>query len=544
MKRAAYGIVGLGVLVRLLCATPALSQTSPALELSRYPVWFRLTAPPATMPPGAGGAAGVTTSSGVTVGPDWQGIDPALFDPTMVQSRDFQRWWPQFYSRAYPLGYIPDGVDQTAWAQVQALDSVEAAAQVSMPQWVSIGPAPLNIHPYGTSSGRAEAIAVRPGVEGEWLVGTAQGGLWRTTDGGQSWRNVTDVISDPGAQAIGAVAFASSLIAYAGTGRINADDHLLPGGIGLLKSFDGGRRFSPLAGGMFTNDRFRSIIADPSNPNVVLITVAAPDHLADNGIWKSTDGGHTWTQVKTTPLTPGASSTRDGWATRLEADPANFANQYAGAYSGHLFRSMDAGDSWGEINGPWANAAPPVCTGGNDYLSQNECCSSDADCACVARCRHDPFQTCSANIDCGTSDADCEADTNHSLNCCDAAKPDCQPGVCQPNPLLEGRTEVAISSANPDIAYVTVAGSACQPPIGICSNDLSQTCYVDGDCPTSPAGGVCNSVHHNRHGPLPDLMGVCTAPTTHGTRHRPGPASPTRRTRTISSTLATTAAIF
>jgi len=233
MKHAAYGspvIVALGILASLFYTAPAFTQTSPALDLSRYPVWFRLTAPPATMPSGGAASAG-TSTNGVTVGPDWEGIDPALFDPTMVQSREFQQWWPRFYSRAYPLGYIPDGADQTAWTKVQRLDSRHAAAQASMPYWVSIGPAPVNIHPSGTSSGRAEAIAVRPGAEGEWLVGTAQGGIWGTTDGGQSWRNVTDVIPEPGAQVIGAITFATSLIAYAGTGRINAtsSDDILPG---------------------------------------------------------------------------------------------------------------------------------------------------------------------------------------------------------------------------------------------------------------------------------------------------------------------------
>jgi len=205
----------------------------------------------------------------------------------------------------------------------------------------------------------------------------------------------------------------------------------------------------------------------------VLITIAAPGRPADNGIWKSTDGGHSWTHALATPLTQGANPARDGWATRLEADPTNFANQYAGAYSGHLFRSMDTGDSWEPVAGPWDTYPPKVCTGGNHYKSMNECCSDDADCSCHATCRDYPRQNCTTNTDCGSSDAQCAA----GGNCCQPPAPDCIPGVCQQNPLLEGRAEVAISSSNPDTAYVTVGGSACQPPN-----------------------------HNNGHGPLPDLM--------------------------------------
>jgi hypothetical protein len=191
---------------------------------------------------GSGGSAGTTTTvNGVTVGLAWQGLDPALFDRAMVQSREFKKWWPQFYKRAYPLGYVADGADDNAWLQVKDLDWAQQAIGIAVPQWISIGPAPIFEPGTGIrSSGQASAIAVRPGRKGEWLVGSSYGGIWKTTDGGMAWRNVTDYLHEPGAEVISALAYASGYIVYAGTGHGGSD---VPSGIGLLKSTDAGEHW-------------------------------------------------------------------------------------------------------------------------------------------------------------------------------------------------------------------------------------------------------------------------------------------------------------
>ncbi len=136
--------------------------------------------------------------------------------------------------------------------------------------WVSAGPT--------NGAGRINSIAVHPTATGTVYVGANSGGVWKTTDGGNTWRNLTDSINNLNVGAI-AIAPSSPNIIYVGTGS----EHT--GGIGLLKSTDGGETWQFPA--TVVSYRFSRISVHPTNP---LELVAA----TYSGAYRSIDGGNTW----------------------------------------------------------------------------------------------------------------------------------------------------------------------------------------------------------------------------------------------------------
>src|SRR5262249_40925436 len=127
-------------------------------------------------------------------------------------------------------------------------------------------------------------------------------------------------------------------------------------GAGLLKSTDGGSTWTLLGAATFAGAAFSDVRVDPSNPDIVLAATGhgfagkfdtSPPAIPPTGLLRSTDGGATW------------SLRLAGEATDLEVHPTNFDQQYAGL--GELFgdaangvyRSLDGGVSWTPVDGPW-----------------------------------------------------------------------------------------------------------------------------------------------------------------------------------------------
>ena len=180
-----------------------------------------------------------------------------------------------------------------------------------------------------------------------WLIGARGGGVWETRDAGTTWAATTDAQAS---LSVGAVAFApgNANTIYAGVG------HNSGLGVGILKSTDGGTSWQLLGTSTFTNKSFfdfTDIKVHPTNPGIVVAT--SRDFFGPNlstGIFKSTDGGVTWSQKV------------QGVGAELEVDPSNFNNQYSGIRAvcggcdgslNGLYRSTSAGDSWQLISGPW-----------------------------------------------------------------------------------------------------------------------------------------------------------------------------------------------
>lgn len=153
---------------------------------------------------------------------------------------------------------------------------------------------PRNIGP-GGMSGRVTAIDVVQDAPDIMYVGTASGGLWKSTSGGIKWNPIFD---KEVTASIGAVAIQQSnpSVIWVGTGEGNPRNSL-NGGYGIFKSLDGGKSWKSM--GLEKTRHIHRIKIDPMNPNTVYVgAIGSPwgEH-AERGVYKTTDGGETWEKI-------------------------------------------------------------------------------------------------------------------------------------------------------------------------------------------------------------------------------------------------------
>jgi hypothetical protein len=232
--------------------------------------------------------------------------------------------------------------------------------QLNPSTWTAVGPAPVDngqlAANLGTApvSGRITGIAADPSNASTIYVAAAGGGVWKTTDGGGTWVPLTDNLADAGGNPLplfmGSIAVdpLQPNILYAGTGEANnAIDSFY--GRGILKSTDGGQHWTLLDdGGTFERKTIARIVVDPRQD---LNVYAAVDDGGINGtkgntgIYKSTDGGQSWS-----PTTTAISTTEE--YSDLVIDPNVPSTLYlaVGSHRGSahngVYQSTDAGTSW------------------------------------------------------------------------------------------------------------------------------------------------------------------------------------------------------
>ncbi len=206
----------------------------------------------------------------------------------------------------------------------------------------SIGPA--------TMSGRVAAIAAVESNPDIVYVGAATGGVWKSTDGALSF---TPIFDDQPVAAIGAVAIyqPSPEIVWVGTGEGNVRNSMSVGN-GIYKSIDGGATWQHL--GLDKTERIHRIVLHPRDPNIAWVAAMgqAWGQNADRGVFKTTDGGKTWTKVLYVNDRTGAAD--------LIIDPTNpnklFASMWeyrrwpwffnSGGPGSGLYVSYDGGANW------------------------------------------------------------------------------------------------------------------------------------------------------------------------------------------------------
>src|SRR6476661_2391290 len=219
-------------------------------------------------------------------------------------------------------------------------------------------------------SGRIAAVAaVREGQRLTVYVGSASGGVWKSVNGGTSFKPVFD--KQP-VQSIGAVTIdpKNPKVIWVGTGEAWTRNSVSVGD-GVYKSVDGGDNWTNV--GLNNSERIAKILVDPSNTNNVY--VCTPGKLwsdsDDRGVYKTTDGGKTWTKIlkganastgcsmmsmdKSNPQTIYAGMwdfRRKGWTFRSGGDGPNAAS------SSGLFKSTDGGTTWTELDGNSAKGLP------------------------------------------------------------------------------------------------------------------------------------------------------------------------------------------
>ncbi|MEZ4808916.1 MAG: hypothetical protein R2819_01035 [Allomuricauda sp.] len=153
---------------------------------------------------------------------------------------------------------------------------------------------PRNIGPAGMS-GRVTALDVVHSNPDIMYVGTASGGLWKSTSGGIKWEPIFD---KEVTASIGAVAIQQSnpSVVWVGTGEGNPRNSL-NGGYGIYKSLDGGKTWKSM--GLEKTRHIHRVIIDPTDPNVVYVgAIGSPwgEH-PERGVFKTKDGGKTWEKI-------------------------------------------------------------------------------------------------------------------------------------------------------------------------------------------------------------------------------------------------------
>jgi photosystem II stability/assembly factor-like uncharacterized protein len=218
---------------------------------------------------------------------------------------------------------------------------------------------PRNIGPAGMS-GRVAAIAAVGADARTVYVGSATGGLWKSTNGGLSFTPLSDSLRT---SSIGAVAvFAGNPdIVWLGTGEGNPRNSAGVG-YGLYKSLDGGRTWTHL--GLEQTEHIHRILLHPTDPDIAYVCAMGTfwGENPERGVFKTTDGGRTWTHVlAVSPKT----SCGD-----LVMDPINFNKLFAamwefrrwpwfmrsGGPSSGLYLTMDGGAQWTRLTD--ANGLP------------------------------------------------------------------------------------------------------------------------------------------------------------------------------------------
>jgi photosystem II stability/assembly factor-like uncharacterized protein len=190
--------------------------------------------------------------------------------------------------------------------------------------------------------GRSAAVTGSFKNKTTFYFGATGGGVWKTTDGGSNWKNISDKYFG---SSIGAVAVAPSdeTILYAGEGENTLRGNVSEGLGGVWRSDDGGRSWRNL--GLKDGRHIIRIIIHPKDPNTVWVAVIG--HLfganKERGVYKTTDGGKTWKQVLFVNEQTGCSELV------MEAD--NPSVLYAGMW--HVLRTPYSMESGGEGSGLW-----------------------------------------------------------------------------------------------------------------------------------------------------------------------------------------------
>lgn len=190
-------------------------------------------------------------------------------------------------------------------------------------EWKERGPANV--------PGRTRGILIDPddANKNTWFAGSAGGGVWKTTNGGQAWTLLTPDLPNLATTTL-AMAENNHNIIYMGTGESFGG---LPGirGNGMFKSTDRGQTWQHLSGTETLSDINRIAIS-PTNANELVVATST-------GIYRSTNGGSTWTK-----------QLNELWIEDLRATPGNFNVQYAARNGVGIYKSINGGVTWALSN--------------------------------------------------------------------------------------------------------------------------------------------------------------------------------------------------
>jgi len=211
-----------------------------------------------------------------------------------------------------------------------------------------------NIGPF--RGGRAVAVSGVPGDPQTYYFGSVGGGVWKTTDAGLNWNNVSDGFFASGS--VGAIAVAPSdpNVVYVGMGEHSIRGVMTSQGDGMYKSTDAGKTWKHM--GLSESKTIAAIRVHPKNPDHLYVAVQGSQwsDSESRGVYKSVDGGTGWKKVLYVDESTGAAD--------LSMDESNPRILYAGMWDHRrdpwrirsggegsgLYKSVDEGESWEPIN--------------------------------------------------------------------------------------------------------------------------------------------------------------------------------------------------
>lgn len=233
------------------------------------------------------------------------------------------RWLNDWEMRLDENGELPAAGRNVLAVEEFKRSNPTSLRNVNAFKWTNLGPSASSGGYSGL--GRINSIGVHPTDEKTLYVGSAGGGLWKTTVGGKSWVPLTDNLGALGVSSI-VVEPTNPDIVYIATGDGDGKNNY---SVGVLKSFDAGKTWNKTGLDWSTSSVrvIRKMIRHPQDPNVLMVA-------ASNGIWRTLDAGATWTLEIS------------GNYFDLESAIVNEEVVFYASHATRVFKSTDLGDNW------------------------------------------------------------------------------------------------------------------------------------------------------------------------------------------------------
>lgn len=241
--------------------------------------------------------------------------------------RRLEYWYED---RRYPFDDVPPNVAYNAWLQKQEMEAeaIPGLTTQSTTPWEFFGPS-------STSSGwlgRVHAIAIHPTTTSTLYIGSAKGGVWKSTNSGTNWTNLTDTLPS---QVVGCLTLDPNdpETIYFGTGEEYFAGYTASG-VGIFKSTNGGATWTLFGNSTFAGRRINEIVINKDSGGQTWVV------SCDAGIYRTTNGGLTFVQ------------TRSGLASGLVIHPTNPQILYCaigntnGSSANGVYKSIDGGATW------------------------------------------------------------------------------------------------------------------------------------------------------------------------------------------------------